>query len=433
MVMGNLKLSTVYLLVAIISLKLTLDYSYAIFVSPVFSYSGFYINFDLVRYVVSWFVVLVVSPFLRSKLMAIADYAALFWFALVVVPTLSLFGLDLERKWQPAALVVCALLMFIFFSRVRLPNFSQVRPLKDGWSIAVAISGLFVVALIFNYLLSGVSLNFNPAKVYEYRDANAERASGGLLSYLNIWTYKVFNIVLISLSLFHRKYFYALIFIFIQFFFFAASAHKFVLLMPFLVVSVYFYFRSRSSLLFIPVALTMLVAGSVLAYLVFGDIFLSSLFIRRLLFVPAHLNFVYYDFFSTNNFVFWSNSFLAFFSDYPYDENVAHTIGSYLGKPDMGANNGLVSSGYAQAGVAGVLIYTVLFSFLLRFAQYVVKNRFPTWFLLSVLVVPVSNILLVSDFMTTILTHGFGIAVVIVYLLSTHKKSHRIYMVKSNA
>ena len=54
--------------------KLSLEFSYANFVSPVFSYSGLFLEFGWVKYFESWFVLACVLVLSSPKLMKPSDY-----------------------------------------------------------------------------------------------------------------------------------------------------------------------------------------------------------------------------------------------------------------------------------------------------------------------------------------------------------------------
>lgn len=402
---------------SLVLFKVSLDLSYTLFVSDVFGYSGFTYNFAIENYLFSWLIIIPFCFLVRDKLRGITDYTELFWFLLVLLPTVTLYGLDYQRSIVPSIIGTLSLFLFMFVVRVKLPNLKAVKPVKNGFSIGVLICTLFVVYLILNYLKSGVTLNLNFLKVYEYREQNSELSSGGIFTYFNIWTYKVFNIILISVSLFYKRYGLLAIFVCIQVFFFAASAHKSVLLMGMLVISIWYFFRKRSSLILLPTSLTFLICFSMLLYFYYGNITLASVFIRRLFFIPAYLNYEYIAFFSVNDFVFWSNSIMKWLLKYPYSDNIAHTIGIYIGNPGMGANNGIISSGYAQAGAIGVMIYACILACLLRFIQFLANGIYPPWFILSLFIVPISSVILNSDLFTTLSTHGFAVAILMLFLI----------------
>lgn len=144
----------------------------------------------------------------------------------------------------------------------------------------------------------------------------------------------------------------------------------------------------------------------------------ASLLMRRGFFVPANLNFVYLEFFSTNDFIYWSNSVLKYFIDYPYELSATHVIGEYLGNPRMGANTGFIGSGYMQMGLVGIITYTIIITILLTLINSF-KNL-PNWLLNSVIVIPLISVFSGSDLPTSFLTHGVIVSTLLLWLLNSN-------------
>ena len=122
---------------------------------------------------------------------------------------------------------------------------------------------------------------------------------------------------------------------------------------------------------------------------------------RRVHFIPTLLDICYLDFFK-DNYLYWSNSVLKSFFDYPYTVTHAHMIGgAYFDSPDMDANNGLISDGFMNWGTWGVLINIFIVAI-----YFMVLNSLriaPKYFGLYVLVI---FSFISSSTPTVMLTHG---------------------------
>lgn len=401
--------------------RILLEISYFNVVAPHFSYQGFKTDFNILNYLVSWGVFLVTLTMVRDRITRVSDYFFITALLAVVTPLTVLYGYDQERSLIPVLYMLFALLIIYSIVRIKLISFKSLPTVKNGLSIAVWLSTIFVAFLVFWYYLSGVNLNLNFLRVYEFRADNAELAAGGILGYTNNWTYKIFSMVLFAVALMYRRYMLVLFIFLIQVYFFAASAHKGVLFLPLLVFGIWYYFRKTNSLLILPLAFSGIILLTLLTYFIFDSLFASSFFSRRVFFVPANLTFVYFDFFSYNPHVLWSNSVLASFLSYPYEASMAKVIGGYLGNENMGANNGFVASGFAHAGFLGVFIYALIIGFLLRIINDITYNALPLWFAVSLSVIPLRSLLMSSDLFTVMLTHGFIVALIIIFLSRSKK------------
>ena len=138
---------------------------------------------------------------------------------------------------------------------------------------------------------------------------------------------------------------------------------------------------------------------------------------RRLLFVPAHLNFVYLDFFSQNEFVYWSNGIMSGIFDYPYDVRTVEVIGRYLGHEKMGENTGFVATGFMYAGNTGIVIYTLIVTFLFNIINALGKSTHK-YFVMSLVFMPLNILFRSSDLLTSILTHGIIVSIIALWLYS---------------
>ena len=158
-------------------------------------------------------------------------------------------------------------------------------------------------------------------------------------------------------------------------------------------------------------------------YAVTEQVLIPSIFVRRLFFVPGELHLWYHDFFSSpgHPFVALSNSVLSGAASYPYDQQVPLLIGwSYTGA-EVGANAGWMADAYAQFGMPGMAAFALLLGLVLRLVDGVsagLPNRFAT----TVIVVP-TMALVNSALLTVMLTHGFGLALLLLWVMNTRSET----------
>ena len=99
-----------------------------------------------------------------------------------------------------------------------------------------------------------------------------------------------------------------------------------------------------------------------LSILLFENPFKHYLVFRPLI-TPGWLSFVYYDFFSTRDFLVFSEAFSSFITS-PYTVTSAEVVGEYLFSDKGGswASSGFIGSAYSNLGFVGILIDTVILS-----------------------------------------------------------------------
>lgn len=155
----------------------------------------------------------------------------------------------------------------------------------------------------------------------------------------------------------------------------------------------------------------------------------ETLLFRRAFFVPAHLNFIYLDFFSKNEFILWANGILKHFVTYPYSSDYPYIVGKYVGYPRMYANTGFLASGFAMFGVMGIILYSFISIILMNTINQFAKQK-GKYITMIILFVPLHTLFVSSDLLVTLLTHGLIIGIVFLYLYNNKTYIINIYRYK---
>lgn len=406
--------------------RIVLDFSYITYISPNFSYDGFHYNFNYLNYILSWLLTIILIFATPRLLSNISDYFLCTFTFNIIIPILCMFGLNYDLSIYPVIVNLIIYFLLYFGLKVSFIGMKIKYPyVKNGESIFEKLCIAMIVYLIIWYIVSGSINNFNLdlLKVYEFRDLNAELTNLGVLAYINTWVLNVFNLALISYMLLKKKYIYFFILCLVQIFFFGISAHKSVLFTPLVILSIYLYLSRTRSLATLPLAFSSLILICMALYIFNDDIVSASIFVRRLFFVPSQLTFVYFDFFSNNPYAYWTDSF-SVLGNPVYPKGVSLSIGNYLGSEDLSANNGFISSGYAQAGIIGIAVYSFFILFILKTVNQLSKDINFLWFTLCIVITPFRALLVSSDLLTVLLTHGLIIAMLLLLLL---RKSENKY------
>jgi hypothetical protein len=298
-----------------------------------------------------------------------------------------------------------------------------LKYIKNSYYLSVILAFTTLVIVLFNYIShSGFAyLNFDLNKVYELRRSNyAVVTNSGIFGYLNSWVAKISNIFLLVIFLNNKKYIIALFFIIIQVLLFGLSGHKGTLFSLFIVFGFFIFKDSKKISIYIIYGIIVIITLSLLLYKVTNNIMLPSILVRRVFFVPADLNYVYFEFFSNNDFVLWTNGILKNLGTYPYSKEAVFLIGTYLGHSQMAANTGIYGSGFMHMGVYGIFIYTILLAYIFNLINQF-KN-IPNWMLNVIVIMPILSAFISSDFFTVLLTHGFLFSILILYLYNSKEE-----------
>lgn len=400
--------------------RFVLEFSYWSFVSPHYSYSGFVWTPDFVKCFESWILYLILVVLAPKKLNKPSDSFVVILLLGLMAPLLSFYGLADQNRYYLYIVLLGYALVCVF----RCGRPFRLGYFKEGPLISRAFLVFAVIGVSFWFIVSGGTSHFNLdlTAVYEYREAAGEAINTGLFGYFNIWTFKVFGPTLLTIALWQRFYWLAAFVGMLHVFWFGVSSHKAVLFHPFIVFFVWFWFRRTRALSVVPIVLSGVVLIPTLIFLLSDYYLIASMFVRRALYVIANNTFDYYEFFNSHPQVWWSNSITSIFIDYPYHTNPAELIGEWRGT-EAHVNNSFLATGFMHAGVTGVVLYGVLTGLLFRLFDSLATKGIPVWVALAILIIPCRSLLLSADLPTALLSHGIGLAIVLLLFMRRKERT----------
>ena len=337
------------------------------------------------------------------------------YFALLTIPSLIAFT---SAGMYPLKLLVYHqgfFLVLFLLSKVRI-DFRKVPVINKTQALylLLAITTIGVVPYLIVY---GPHINLKNLLLL---DVYRTRSIMGELSnpYFG-YTYSVFTKIIIPLIIVFglelKKKVWVLVGVLYLILFYLFGAHKTVYV-GLLVVLVFYSFSYAQSVKYIIKYSSVLIVLFMLLALIGYD-YPWILSFRRVHFIPTLLDICYLDFFH-DNYLYWSDSILKSFVEYPYDVRATNLIGEvYFNRPDMSANNGLISEGYMNFGSWGVLINILIVG-----SYFAVLNslKIPAKYF-GLFVLTMFSFLSSSVF-TVLLTHGaLALLVVSIFLLNNKR------------
>jgi hypothetical protein len=409
----------------LIIIKLLLEYSYIDYVYKYFEYTGFKYNLNLEKYIVGW-VIYIFGFFILNFKRNINLYIIFFMlYFIYILPNIVYFSLSNQKTSYFLTIILPYFIILTFTTNKKIVNIPNI---KKGKPLILFISLISLLSVLIHLVISThghMVLNFN--QVYDFREVYDKVSNSGMFGYLNNWVAKIFVVLLLAWSIDRKKRILTIVFTIAILFMFAFTGHKSVLEGIFLVFFFSFlfkYIKANNITTFILFSFFILIFLTLLLTTLLDLDIIASLVIRRLFFVPAQLNFVYFEYFDKNSFAYWGNSVLKYFIKYPYDTNIANVIGIFMGHPKENANTGFVASGFAQAGLIGVIIYTFILSIVINIINHF-GNKLNKYLLISLTIIPMMVVFKSSDLLTAFLTHG-----VLIVVLTLWFYENKIYILK---
>ncbi|MBN6187028.1 hypothetical protein JQN58_08530 [Aneurinibacillus sp. BA2021] len=295
----------------------------------------------------------------------------------------------------------------------------QLPPLLFWIGLAL-VSAMFYALIIGTY---GIRFDLSGlADVYDVREKYKE-SGGGLVSYAIAWQAGVINPLVMAYGLVMRKPGLVAAGLAGQLIIFSITGQKSIFFSLLLnIVLLLLLNRKKGGF-----GISMLYGASfftvlcVIADWILDDMMFVSLFIRRLILTPGLLTGNYFEFFSTNPQVHLAHSIFKSFLDYPYTLKPVYLIGyQYMGSDSLAANANLWADSYANFGYLGIFVFTLIlaavlwvFDSITRHLDYQIKCL-----ILGIPAFALSN----AALLTTLLTHGILLAVVLAFVLPSVKR-----------
>ena len=376
----------------------------------------------VVASLVAVFALTALLAFLLPSTVGSAAVVYYLYFVFVIVPLINLYSL--QDQFASLTFVISVIIGF-FLSVVLYRLAPEIRiPKLDRALLRLSIGLAFLVTgIVFLLLLriGGGAINFDLRDVYDIRGQLADRLPL-FMRYLIPWQGYVLNMFFLVFFLERRKWLPVAGVITAQMLFFGLTNYKSFLLAPALVLLLYYMKKNQWLLSLFSLSVAVLPGLVLLAHFLFNDPLIGSLLIRRLFYVPAVNHFFYYHFFSQpeNPHLLLSSSIMRGFIEYPYDLPVTRLISwTYYGR-DLGANVGFMADAFAQFGHFGIIAAAVLLALLCKLVDHAASGLRPN---VATAIIAVPAMALVnSGLLTTILTHGFGVALLFIWLLSSQEE-----------
>ncbi|MEN2667725.1 hypothetical protein [Listeria aquatica] len=423
MVTISFDLNKMVTILSILGYIFFLQYAYSHLISPVYSYYTLTnLHPSAGVHLLSAF--LAVLPACFANISVKRPSQAVFWilYLFVAVPIMIIPDYVRENPFDNFFFFkLCVLLSLCILYGAGKMNLLEVYQFKV-YSLFIKLGlGVLAIGLLFilikTYGLKTKLVGFDD--VYDvrfsYRDSTI-----GISGYVLSWWSKIVGPGLFVWGIVSKKYLFLFLGLVAQFIAYNISGQKSIILSVVFIVAVMlamfkkgqFFGRNFSILAFL------LVTGCFLMDQLSGGIAFTELISRRLLMLPAVLTSHYFDFFSINPQTHLGHSVLGWLFPYSYHSTPAFLIGeTYFGDAEVSANANLWADAFSAFGYFGVFLFTCILSFILWIYDSFVEGK-NVLFFTGFIVMPIWG-LIDSSLITSMLTHGILIAVLLACFLRT--------------
>ncbi len=337
----------------------------------------------------------------------------------VIIPLQALVAAHFEFA-RPEFATAVALAYLGALALAALTPEVRVPPASARVSVLLLIGAVLVTAYVLWALLTrgGLGrLSFDLTAVYEVREEFLTRIAP-LMGYLVPWQGYVLNPALLLLALRRRSLLLGLTGLALQLLLFGMTGFRAFLFIPALLLVFYLIARRRQLAAIVLSGMLAVIGIALVLYAWLDQPLIPLLLVDRVIVVPAEIHYWYYDFFGVHRqaLLQLSHSVLAPFATSHYHAPIAEVIGwTYMGSA-ASANVGLFGDAYANFGFAGCAVFALLFTLVLKAVDAAGRATDPR-VAAALLAVPAFE-LVNSGLLTTLLTHGLALAILVLWALA---------------
>ena len=397
---------------------------YALVIAPTFAYDGsFFAPVSALALVIAGAAAVLPSAWLPSRLTRPSQIALWLIYLIGYIPSSLVMYYVLEADLPELAPFTLVLLagMAILGAMDRVTRTYWIVPVHTsvaGFSRFLAIAAIATIG----YIAVTVGINFQLPDVLDVYDTRATfgdavGASGTILAYIVVWSVNVVGPLLIAIGLRRRRLLLVGLGIVLELVIYGITGFKTALFSAVLVVGlvVLLSARPRPSAAWLAwVTAALMIAVSVTDRLN-GSIVATSIFVRRVIEVPALVTPRYFDYFSDHETYNLAHSFLRSWLRPPSQLSPPELIGSLYFDVATWANGGIWADAFANFGFAGVPLFAAILGGVFWLLD-VVADR--TDLAITGSVAGILGVILTNTALfTTLVSHGLGLAILVFALL----------------
>lgn len=359
--------NTLYLFIVVLIYKLTLEIGFWYILQNAYKGLNIYkFQFNLWKFLVGLFWIIILFFLINHEERKVSTFFLGLQYMTGIIPITVIFAFSDENVLYYSTICVAFAVaeIIVFISR------KIVWPqIELSTHIVLIVFYLITIIVYLGIVKENGMFSLDALNIYNVYEVRAGFKLNKYIGYLFNWQYTIITPFFIIRSFKKKNYISMIGFSLLQlvaYFYIAMKAILFIIPLVILVCILserkQFYVLSFSTL---TLGMIIISIGSV-----WSDFFnrIFDLLVRRMLFVPANLKFIYYDFFSQNPKIGLAGTLWGKFLgiEHPYKERIGIIISTvYFDKPKMNSNTGFLAEGYYRFGLWGVFLVLILFALIL--------------------------------------------------------------------
>lgn len=432
----NIRRSSIFW--GILMFRITLDTVYSPVIVDQFWHYGFVAEFDIVRYLLSYIAMLVVTGMFipMISLNKPSSILLMLLYILAYIPNMSLFSnmsLPYTYFLMSNLYWMCIVIFYKYINfniNIKLSDRRVVRKnhKRNMYSYIIFLL-FFVIITVYSIVYNeGIKLTLDLGDVYSLRMASRAKGIGDIFEKLLPWSANIIFPLGIIKAIRDKQWVLAAVFLIGEVFAFSVNGTKTWLFICAISLFVSLFIKKDKYIGLLPFFLSASVGiGAILGKCLKWS-FIDNYITRRVFFSTSLSNYFWLDFFSENSKMYLTNSVFGWLRRFgvalPYDKNISLIIGSlYYNNDEMTAASGTMANAYGNLGILGVILFPLILVIVAKFLDRVSRNSKIVY--LYPIIISTSIYLLNGSMMSTFVTYGYFIGLLLVWYLNRKNELSR--------
>jgi len=415
--------TTTKVLAAVVSFAL-IAAAWPLILEPFYAGLGFRINTSPVQFLLNLSIAVAAALLLPARLTSFRDISLNLLYYTYILPIfvysamqktpyrVQLDGISIRTSLITLGSFVLLVLISAIPLRFKFPASISARGFRD---FIAAITVAILIAFVFFIGFGG--FNIDLGRVYEFRDANTQ-ALPSILLYL--WPLVArFLLIYVIFQAWRSKDLPMIAFALVSLVLFIGFTNQKNTLWFLAIAGVILMFNVRKFASFYVTLNGLTFIALLLQYFNPGQLaFLPDMIVRRTLATKAMLTDVYIDLFSDIGHQHWAFSKISFgLTDTTHPAKASIMVGDALQTPGADAGTGWIGAGYAELGLWGVGLETIVVGLILAVGNTISPNN---RVLIVALAVFVAGVVPEADVFAAVLNWGVGAGLILALAVNQH-------------
>ncbi|WP_112182122.1 MULTISPECIES: hypothetical protein [Paraliobacillus] len=418
------KLNILKIFMYVLIYKTVIELIYIFRISPLYKYTGLTLETNVLGFFISTLFLLIIIFLLPTDKSRPSTYLYLMFVLFLVVPLLSYYWLNNQSLSYISVVILACLIISIFLKSIKIVNiFEEIKFAKLLLSILFIIYILITVYMIIKR--GGIDFRaFNFNSIYDLR---SEIHFSGISGYLLNWCAKVFCPFFFAYFLFKRQKGKMFLILMLQLLLYLSFGFKAYLFSVGMLVMVAIVFRKNKFERDFTLGFTGIIIVSYILDIINISTTLRNSIPFRMVYVPAQIQYQYYDFFKYRDKMFFADGIIGeiFSVESPFSKPVPFVISSHFHDGAVSnSNTGIFADAYANGGFINLIFFAIVLAIIFymidsltrRIPQYIVVAAF------SYMVFVLND----NSLLTAFLTGGIGLMLLLLILFNSSLKNDEL-------